>query len=178
MEIERSELNSLKVKDFSLVIHFESGHYENERLLKDCEESLCDYNIVESTANFVSLKENNKCLIDLIETQKAIDEDIFILAEALLSKLENQEVLSNYRDWISYFNKFLRAELDVNTWFKAQRAIYNKIANKLVNYAESEKEYILELEKALKNIKMTFYQYEMLILLKLKSNIEFHDDVR
>ncbi|CAB4475406.1 unnamed protein product [Rhizophagus irregularis] len=178
MEIERSELNSLKVKDFSLVIHFESGHYENERLLKDCEESLCDYNIVESTANFVSLKENNKCLIDLIETQKAIDEDIFILAEALLSKLENQEVLSNYRDWISYFNKFLRAELDANTWFKAQRAVYNKIANKLVNYAESEKEYILELEKALKNIKMTFYQYEMLILLKLKSNIEFHDDVR
>ncbi|CAB4375833.1 unnamed protein product [Rhizophagus irregularis] len=118
MEIERSELNSLKVRDFSLVVHFESGRYENERLLKDCEESLCDYNIVESTANF-----------------------------------------------------FLRAELDANTWFKAQRAVYNKIANKLVNYAESEKEYILELDKALKNIKMTLYQYEMLILLKLKSNI-------
>ncbi|PKY48164.1 hypothetical protein RhiirA4_404154 [Rhizophagus irregularis] len=64
-----------------------------------------------------------------METQKAIDEDIFILAEALLSKLENQEVLSNYRDWISYFNKFLRVELDANTWFKAQRAVYNKIAN-------------------------------------------------
>ncbi|CAB4436489.1 unnamed protein product [Rhizophagus irregularis] len=96
------------------------------------EESLCDYNIVESTTNFVSLKENNKRLIELMETQKAIDEDIFILAEALLSKLENQEVLSNYRDWISYFNKFLRVELDANTWFKAQRAVYNKIANNCI----------------------------------------------
>src|SRR5688572_28982648 len=136
MEIERLELNSLKLRDFSLVIHFESRCDENERLLKDCEESLCDYNIVEGTTNFVSLKENNKHLINLMESQKAIDEDLFILAEALLSNLENQKVLRNYRDWINYFTKFLRAELDANTWFKAQRAVYKKIGKKLVNYAE------------------------------------------
>src|SRR5437667_37076 len=119
MKIERSELDSLKLKDYSLVVHFKNKRSENEKLLKDCEKSLYNYNIVKSTTNFVSLKENNKHLFDLIESQKAINKDLFILVEELLSNLENQKVFSNYKDWINYFTKLLRTKLDANTWFKA-----------------------------------------------------------
>lgn len=145
--------------------------------MEDCEANLLNNDVVEGTTNLIKLKENNKHLIDLMENQKAIDKDLFILAEALLSNLENQEVLRNYRDWVSYFSKLLRTKLDANTWFQAQGAVYKKVKNEMVNYTESEGECILELKNSLKNINMTLYQYEMLILLKLRSKIEFHGDV-
>ncbi|GBB85647.1 hypothetical protein RclHR1_12130004 [Rhizophagus clarus] len=124
MEIERSDLNSLKVRDLSLVVYYENRRDESVRLFEVCEENLLRNDVVGGTTNFIKLKENNKHLIGLTENQKDIDKDLFILAERLLSNSENQEVLRNYRDWISYFNKLLKTKLDANTWFQAQGAVY------------------------------------------------------
>ncbi|GBB86334.1 hypothetical protein RclHR1_12760002 [Rhizophagus clarus] len=174
MEIERSDLNSLKVRDLSLVVYYENRRDESVRLFEVCEENLLRNDVVGGTTNFIKLKENNKHLIGLTENQKDIDKDLFILAERLLSNSENQEVLRNYRDWISYFNKLLKTKLDANTWFQAQGAVYRKVRKNLVNYAESERDCVSKLENTLENINMTLYKFEMLILLKLRSNIEFH----
>jgi hypothetical protein len=44
----------------------------------------------------------------------------------------------------------------------------------MANYCRSERNYISQLEIALNNVHMKLEEYELLILIKYKSNCEFH----
>ncbi|RIA81296.1 hypothetical protein C1645_744631 [Glomus cerebriforme] len=111
------------------------------------------------------LKDDNMThLVDMMIKQNSITEDILILMNKLLEKLENKNILSDYRDWISYFCSAVQGNLNANVWLKVQFAIYRKVKNGRINYTDSEKASTLELEKVLKGVNMLLCDYEMLIL--------------
>ncbi|CAI2171116.1 2421_t:CDS:2 [Funneliformis geosporum] len=87
--------------------------------------------------------------------------------------VENSKALSGYRDWITYFKNVVRKELDAD-WFKVQCAVYKKVRGGKVNYADSELKYISKLKEGLRGVNMTLKDFELLILLKVRSNQEFH----
>jgi hypothetical protein len=64
--------------------------------------------------------------------------------------------------------------VDANVWNKAQSAIYKKVETEMANYSRSERNYVSQLEIALNNVHMKLQEYELLILMKHKSNCEFH----
>ena len=96
------------------------------------------------------------------------------LTEKLLKKAENSEALSGYRDWITYFKKEVQGELDANDWSKIQRAVYKKVRGGKVYYTDSEREYISKLKNVLRGVNMSLEDFELLILIKIVSNQEFH----
>src|SRR5205814_823334 len=102
--------------------------------------------------------------------QNSITEDILVLTNKLLKNLENKNTLSGYRDWIKYFSSAVQGKLAASVWSEVQFAVYRKIKKGRVNYADSEKASILELEKVLKGVNMSLCDYEMLILMKIQSN--------
>ncbi|CAB4484900.1 hypothetical protein RhiirA5_350500 [Rhizophagus irregularis] len=96
----------------------------------------------------------------------------------LLKILENKNALSDYRDWITYFNLALETKLEPKIWSTVKFAVYRKVTDEKENCAEREKEPISQLENVLKGVNMSIYEYELLIWMKDKSNREFHKDKR
>ncbi|RGB38651.1 hypothetical protein C1646_755456 [Rhizophagus diaphanus] len=109
-----------------------------------------------------------------MEQQRIVSNDFIVFSKSLLNKLETKNALSEYRYWISFFNKRLRGQVDSNVWNKAQSAIYNKVETEMANYSISERNYVSQLEIALTKVHMTLEEYELLILMKHKNNCEFH----
>ncbi|RIA81626.1 hypothetical protein C1645_836701 [Glomus cerebriforme] len=94
-------------------------------------------------------------------------------------KLENKNALSKYRDWMTYFNKNLKAEVKWDVWSKSQKAIFNKVVFENINYSKKEKGYISKLENVLREVFfISLENYELLILLKYKSNQEFYGGIQ
>ncbi|GES86431.1 hypothetical protein GLOIN_2v1482697 [Rhizophagus clarus] len=70
----------------------------------------------------------------------------------------------------------VQRELDANDWSKVQSAVYCKVKRRMVDYKDSDKEYISKLEKVLEVVNMSIEDFELLILIKFRSNQEFHGD--
>ncbi|CAI2175310.1 2727_t:CDS:2, partial [Funneliformis geosporum] len=87
--------------------------------------------------------------------QRNVTEDLLSFADKLLKKLEN-----------TYFKKAVQKELGANVWFNVQYAV--------LNYAVSEQEYILQLEEVLRGVNTSLKDFELLTLMKIKGNEEFH----
>ncbi|RIA90032.1 hypothetical protein C1645_738167 [Glomus cerebriforme] len=129
-------------------------------------------------SDIVDLKNNAKQLVEIMKEQNSITKDILILMDQLLNTLENKNALSDYRDWIMYFNLVLKTKLEPKIWTMVKLAVYKKVVDEKMNYAEVEKEPISQLKNVLKEVNMSIYEYELLIWMKNKSNHEFHMDKR
>ncbi|CAB4426403.1 unnamed protein product [Rhizophagus irregularis] len=175
--METVTLNRLIQQDSKFAKPFEDKCVENKRLIKTLKQNIYDQDFNECTKSLKDLKDNTKQVINIMEQQRVVSNDLIDLSKRLFNKLEIKNALSEYRDWISFFNKRLRGQVgDFNVWSKAQSAIYNKVENSIANYSTSERDYVLQLETVLTNVHMTLEEYEILILMKFKSNCEFHRD--
>ena len=67
-------------------------------------------------------------------------------------------------------------KLEPKIWSIIKFAVYRKVVDEKSNYAEREKEPILQLQNVLKEVNMSICEYELLIWMKNKSNYEFHMD--
>ncbi|CAG8494336.1 1749_t:CDS:2 [Funneliformis caledonium] len=176
IEIAKTELNSYKQRNLNLNESFKNRRDENEILRKDMEDNINDENLMDCASNLASLNDNTKNLIVMMEEMNAITKGLITLVENLLNKLENKNALSEYRDWITFFNMVLQLKLGANVWSVVKFAVYKKIRMETENYADWEKESILQLEAVLKSVNMSLYDYELLILMKIRSNDEFLGD--
>ncbi|RIA88902.1 hypothetical protein C1645_825621 [Glomus cerebriforme] len=93
------------------------------------------------------LKDNTKDLVNIIEQQRAVSNDLFVIAK-----------------------------IDSNVWNKTQSTIYTKVEFEMANYSALEKIHISELEIAINKVDVTLEEYGILMLMKYKSNSEFHGD--
>ncbi|GBB99853.1 hypothetical protein RclHR1_36590002 [Rhizophagus clarus] len=174
MEIETAKLefNTLKSKNFKIIEPFRKLCRENETLVTRMMKNIED----RSSENLVELCSSIKRVTSMMEQRNGITQDLFILTNRLLKKAENSEALRGYRDWISYFCKAMKKELGANVWTDVQFAVYRKIRGEKLNYVHSEQECISRLTKVLEDIDMSLQDFELLILMKIKSNKEFHGD--
>ncbi|CAG8627713.1 16830_t:CDS:1 [Funneliformis mosseae] len=177
IEIAKTELISYKQRNLNLNESFKNRRDENEILWKDMEDNINDEILMDCASNLANLNDNTKNLIVMMEEMNAITKGLITLVEYLLNKLENKNALSEYRDWITFFNRVLQLKLGANVWSVVKFAVYKKIRMEKENYADWEKESILQLEAVLKSINMSLYDYyELLILMKIRSNDEFLGD--
>jgi hypothetical protein len=153
---------------------FEDKRVENKRLIETLEQNIYDENFDECTKSLFDLKDNTKHVINIMEQQRVVSNDLIVFSKRLLNELEVKNILSEYRDWVSFFNKRLRGQVDFDVWSKASSAIYNKVEANNANYSITEINHVLQLETALTNVNMTLEEYEILILMKHQSNCEFH----
>ena len=132
MEAEALELNRLTQQNFDLVIPFKKHRTENEKLRKDLEENVYEEKFDECIQYLGKLEGNANQIFNLMEQQRDVSNDLIVLVRRLLDKLENKNALGKYRDWISRFNKCLKAEVDANVWNKSQKAIYKKVEKEII----------------------------------------------
>ncbi|CAI2182030.1 3051_t:CDS:1 [Funneliformis geosporum] len=173
LKVEKKEVNTLRTRNANLHKHFQVRRDENRSLRKDMEESIFEENLIDCAGNLARLNDNTENFIDMMEEMHSITKDLVNVVDKLINKLENKNALSEYRDWISYFNKEIKEKLP-QVGSRAQTAIYKKVLGGKQDYADSDKEAILKVENLLKSVNMSFYDYELLILMKLRSNHEFH----
>ncbi|CAG8717224.1 13911_t:CDS:2, partial [Funneliformis mosseae] len=101
------------------------------------------------------LNDNAKHLLNRLE-KYAIIKELLTLVEKLLNKLENK-------------NAYIETGLIclIGSTMKLEANIEKS------DYADLEKESILQLENVLKSVNMSLYDYKLLILMKIRSNDEF-----
>jgi len=176
MEDIKFKLDALRFRNASFCTPLKNKPEVNESLIKEMDKNIEDENLAYCKENLPDLNDNTTNLIDMMIKQNSITEDILLLTDKLLKKLENKDTLSGYRDWISYFISAIQRKLDANTWSIVQFAVQRKVKKNKVDYADSEKGSILLLDKVLEDVNMKLCDYEMLILMKHKSNEEFYGD--
>ncbi|CAG8647475.1 16004_t:CDS:1, partial [Funneliformis caledonium] len=105
--------------------------------------------------------------------KNAIIKELLTLVEKLLNKLENKNayIETGLLCLIGKYNE-VRSKCMVHSKF----AVYKKVKMEKSDYADLEKESILQLENVLKSVNMSLYDYELLILMKIRSNDEFLGD--
>lgn len=174
MEVETAKLkfNTLKSKNFKIIEPFRNLCCENEDLVTRMVKNIDDRNLI--AENLGQLYNSTKRVTSMMEQQNGITQDLFILTNKLLKKAENSDALSEYRDWISYFYKAVKKELGAIVWFDVQFAVYRKVREEKLNYARSEQVCISRLTEILGDINMSLQDFELLVLMKIKSNKEFH----
>jgi hypothetical protein len=59
-------------------------------------------------------------------------------------------------------------------WNRAYSAVNKKVENEKANYARSESNDVSKLETELNNVHLTLEEYELLVVIKCRSNCEFH----
>ncbi|PKY47584.1 hypothetical protein RhiirA4_403566 [Rhizophagus irregularis] len=137
-----------------------------------------DWDRCRISKNFVELDESTENISKMIEQHKKSTNEVLVLLEEVIKKLENMEALSVYRDFISEFFEEVEARLGADVWAKVRAAINRKQRNKKVNFRQNEEVYISELQSFLQEIDMTVEDIELMILFKKKSNTEFHQGER
>lgn len=176
---ETLEFNGLTQQHTNLVNPLNTCIIENERLREDLMGNVCEEKYNDCIQCLGKLGDSAKHLYNLIGKQRNVNDDVLVLVKRLLVKLEDKNAFSKYRDWVTYFNKNLKAEVEWDVWSKSHKAIFNKVAFENINYSEKEKGYLSKLENVLREVfSMSLENYELLILLKYKSNQEFHGGIQ
>ncbi|RGB43476.1 hypothetical protein C1646_749704 [Rhizophagus diaphanus] len=137
-----------------------------------------DWDRCKISENWVELDESTENISKMIEQHKKSTNDILVLLEEVIKKLENMEALSVYRDFISEFFEEVEARLGADVWAKVRAAINRKIRSKKVNFKQNEEVYISKLRSFLQEVNMTVEDIERMMLFKKKSNAEFHQGER
>ncbi|RIA86483.1 hypothetical protein C1645_829208 [Glomus cerebriforme] len=91
------------------------------------------------------LCDNTKHVTNMMEQHNGITEDLLAFSDKLLKKAENNDALRGYRDWI--------------TFRKGK-----------INYPNLKQQYILQLERVLRDVNMPLEEFEILILMKIRSH--------
>jgi hypothetical protein len=107
-------LNRLVRQDTNLAKPFEEKLVENKRLTKTLKQNIYNQNFNECTKYLKDLKDNTKQFVNIMEQQRIVSIDLIVLSKSLLNKLETKNALSKYMDWITFFNKRLRDQVDAN----------------------------------------------------------------
>ncbi|EXX57714.1 hypothetical protein GLOIN_2v1776374 [Rhizophagus irregularis DAOM 181602=DAOM 197198] len=148
--LETLEFNRLIQQHTNLVNPLNTRIIEDERLREDLMGNVCEEKYNDCIQCLEKLGDSAKHLYNLIGKQRNVNDDVLVLN--------------------------LKAEVEWDVWSKSQKAIFNKVAFENINYSEKEKGYLSKLENVL--ISMSLENYELLILLKYKSNQEFHGGIQ
>ncbi|SRR6266498_682214 len=105
---------------------------------------------------------------------KKVFDDTLDFLEVVCKKLENLEVLAIYKNFILLLILEVKKRLSNEVWIVVRIAINRKRNYKKVDFRKFEMDNILKLKKVLSNINISVEKFELLIILKNKSNCEFH----
>ncbi|CAB5174545.1 unnamed protein product [Rhizophagus irregularis] len=173
-----SRLNDFKHNNSKLGCLLKNKLSLQEDIKKLMWDNIEDWDKCKISENWVELDESTENVSKIIEQHKKSTNDILVLLEEVIKKLENMEALSVYRDFISEFFEAVKARLGTDVWAKVKAAINRKLRTNKVNFKQNEEEYISKLRNFLQEINMTVEDIELMMILKKKSNAEFHQGER
>ncbi|CAB4379155.1 unnamed protein product [Rhizophagus irregularis] len=108
---ETLEFNGLTQEHTNLVNPLNTCIIEDERLREDLMGNVCEEKYNEGIQCLGKLGDSAKHLYDLIGKQRNVNDDVLVLVKRLVI-LEDKNAFSKYRDWVTYFNKNLKAEVE------------------------------------------------------------------
>lgn len=111
MENEVLKFNRLTQQYINLINPLNMHIIEDERLRNDLMKNICEEKYSDCIQCLGELEDNAKYLYDLIGKQRNVNDNVLVFAKRLLVKLKDKNVLNKYRDWVTYFNKNLKAEV-------------------------------------------------------------------
>ncbi|CAI2179007.1 7894_t:CDS:1 [Funneliformis geosporum] len=145
-----------------------------EMLFKNITEDFDEEAWDKCRGNVEKLEDVSKQILHITEPQNVTTSDTFTLTEEILNLLKTKEDLSCYRDWISCFIGEVVKKVDHETWFYVAAAFNRKIKLEKSDFRQNEKIYITRIENILKDVQMTISEFELLMRMKMISNVEFH----
>src|SRR5688572_26308839 len=105
------------------------------------------------------LNDNTKNLSETMVEQNKMSTKILENLEAIFKKLENIEVLSVYRDFISLFVGKVKEDLGKEVWVVVRNAIDRKRIFKRVDFKQNEMNYISQLARLLRVVNMSVQEF-------------------
>ncbi|RIA81330.1 hypothetical protein C1645_837185 [Glomus cerebriforme] len=169
-----NDLNTYKNENAS----FLTTTFNEEKLMKTSNIN----KINKMTFSYDNLLEANKELythatlvLQITKQQNEITNNTFTLTEDILSKLKRKEIL-RFKDKISAFNNIIKRKLGFDDYHGIVQAFNMKIYNNKVDFGKEYDDYLLNLKKILKEVKMSLEEFELLFRLKKESNFEFYQN--
>ncbi|RHZ65125.1 hypothetical protein Glove_319g53 [Diversispora epigaea] len=162
----------LKLKNSTIQKSLTGKRQVQETLLKNMAKNIESTQWDQCVMNVEKLNENTIQMHEMMERQNDLLENTFSITEEILNKLNSKETLSCFRDWITYFIEEVEEKLGSDTWRKVNSAINFKIRKG--NFGRRDKRYISQLEKILEEVGMNVKEFELLMIMKKRSNSEFH----
>ncbi|RIA91488.1 hypothetical protein C1645_737073 [Glomus cerebriforme] len=169
-----NNFSKLKLKHRSSIKPFEDRWQEQEEIFEYMTKGFENNDLQRCRYDFEQLRDNSRHILQMMRQQNITIDEMITISEETLKMLNNDKILSIYRDWIADFIKKLRVRVDPVCWNRIQEAFSEKIRKKKIDFGLDYNEDILQFKNALRDFGINIEEYELLLRFKKESNIIFH----